>query len=163
MNQVASNRVRQPNTKIKHLKPSKSSRYQQGYINPESCKKLFPSISRDIIIYRSSYEKTFIYWLESNKSVKYWGSECFSIPYLSALDNKEHSYYPDYIVEFVDGTKMVVEIKPYNQTQNPVNENNMWAKREYIKNMCKWKAAKKYCDDRGFKFKVLTENTIYKL
>lgn len=34
-----------------------------------------------------------------------------------------HTYYPDYFVEMVDGTKIVVEIKPYNQTQKPVNEN----------------------------------------
>ena len=28
---------------IKQLKPNKNSRYQQGLINPESCKKLFES------------------------------------------------------------------------------------------------------------------------
>lgn len=145
--------------KIKNLKPSKSSRFKQGYINPLSCKKLFPGISHEVIIYRSSYEKKFIYWLESNKDVKYWGSECFHIPYLSAIDGKVHKYYPDYFVEFINGTKMVVEIKPYNQTKRPVNENS-WANREYARNMSKWKAAKDFCDSRGFKFKILTENTI---
>lgn len=157
-----SNKVNKPNTKIKNIKPSRNGRYAQGYINPKSCKKLFPNITNDIIIYRSSYEKIFISWLENNKNVKYWGSECFGIPYISALDNKQHTYYPDYIIEFVNGDKMVVEIKPYNQTYKPVNENS-WANKEYIRNISKWKYAKEYCEQRGYKFKILTENTIYRL
>lgn len=157
-----SNKVNKPNTKIKNVKPSRNSRYTQGYINPKSCKKLFPNIANDIIIYRSSYEKIFIGWLENNKNVKYWGSECFGIPYISALDNKQHTYYPDYIIEFANGDKMVVEIKPYNQTYKPVNENS-WANKEYIRNISKWKYAKEYCEQRGYKFKILTENTIYRL
>ena len=155
-------KVNKPNTKIKNLKPSKVGRYKQGYIDPRSCKKLFPNISNDIIIYRSSYERAFIYWLENNNNIKYWGSECFSIKYYSLLDNKMHNYYPDYFIEFINSEKMVVEVKPYNQTQKPVNENN-WLYKEYIKNMCKWKAMKEYCDARGFKFKIITENTIDKL
>ena len=39
---------------IKNLKPSRNSRYKQGYVNPKSCKKLFPSIIHEAIIYRSS-------------------------------------------------------------------------------------------------------------
>lgn len=147
---------------IKNLKPKKSSRYQQGYINPLSCKKLFPSLKYDNIIYRSSYEKKFILWLEQSKHVKHWGSECFSIPYILATDCKQHTYYPDYFVEMENGECWVVEIKPYNQTQKPINE-NCWAAKEYIKNMCKWKATKEFCESKGYKFKVFTERTIEKL
>ena len=86
---------------IKQLKPSKSSRYQQGYIDPSSCKKIFEGMEKEKIIYRSSYERTFIYWLENNKNVKGWGSECIKIPYMY-IDGQWHSYYPDYFVEFVD-------------------------------------------------------------
>jgi hypothetical protein len=146
---------------IKNLKPN-NSRYKQGYIDPNSCKKLFPQLKRDSIIYRSSYEKKFIIWLEQNKHVKYWGSECFSIPYILITDGKMHSYYPDYFVELESGECWVVEIKPYNQTQKPVNE-NCWAAKEYIKNMCKWKATKEFCESKGYKFKVFTERTIEKL
>jgi hypothetical protein len=56
---------------IKQLKPSANSRYRQGYIDPGSCKKLFPDLVRDSIIYRSSYERKFIYWCENNPNVKY--------------------------------------------------------------------------------------------
>lgn len=144
---------------IKNLKPSKSSRYKQGYINPLSCKKLFPQLKYDKIIYRSSYEKKFIVWLESNKSIKYWGSECFGIPYYYIVDEKNHTYYPDYFIEFEDGSFCVVEIKPSNQTTKPLNE-NCWAYKEYVKNMCKWAAAKEFCESKGYKFKILTEKTI---
>lgn len=146
---------------IKHLKPTKSGRYQQGYIKPETCKKLFPSISNEPIIYRSSYEYKFIVWLENDKRVKHWGSECFCIPYMF-VDGTTHRYYPDYFVEMTDGTKMVVEIKPYNQTQKPVNE-NCWAFKEYTRNKCKWKAAMEFCKSKGYVFKILTEKTIKQL
>lgn len=146
---------------IKQLKPSKKSRYDQGYINPTSCKKLFPTMTKQEIIYRSSYEKKFITWLESNKSVKYWGSECLKIPYLY-IDGKMHNYYPDYFIEMVDGSCIVVEIKPHNQTIKPINE-NCWAYKEYAKNMCKWRATKEFCDAKGYQFKILTEKSISKL
>lgn len=147
---------------IKSLKPSKSSRYKQGYINPNSCRKLFPELKYDKIIYRSSYEKIFMSWLENSSQVKHWGSECICIPYYSAIDNKYHHYYPDYFVEMVDGTGMVVEIKPLNQTTKPLNE-NCYAYREYVKNMCKWQAAQEFCKEKGYKFKILTEQTIQKM
>ena len=144
---------------IKDLKPNLNSRFKQGYINPESCKKLFPQLKFDKIIYRSSYEKKFIYWMENNPSVKYWGSECVKIPYLYVKDNKMHSYYPDYFIEMHDGTYMIIEIKPLAQTQKPLNENS-WAGDAYIKNICKWKATMKFCKSKEYLLKILTEKTI---
>lgn len=147
--------------KIKQYKPNKNSRYQQGYINPSSCKKLFNSQKNDPIIFRSSYEKTFVYWLESCKDVKLWASECIKIPY-TYIDGKTHNYYPDYVVEMLSGEKLVIEIKPKNQTVRPVNENSK-SYEIYLKNMCKWTAAKKYCEMNGYKFQILTEETISRL
>lgn len=144
---------------IKNLKPSKKSRYVQGYVNPHTCKKLIDKSKP--IIYRSSYEKKFIVWLEGSKRVAHWSSECIRIPYLY-VDGKMHSYYPDYYVEFEDGSRMLVEIKPLNQTKPPVNE-NAWASREWVRNSCKWKAAQEFCCNKGIQFKILTENTINKL
>lgn len=144
---------------IKDLKPSRRSRYTQGYVNPQTCKKLIDRSNP--IIYRSSYEKKFMIWLESCKRVVRWGSECVSIPYLF-IDGKTHRYYPDYYVEMDDGSKMLIEIKPANQTRPPVNENS-WAAREWARNSCKWKAAQEFCASKNIQFKILTENTINKL
>lgn len=146
---------------IKQLKPQADSRYMQGRINPSSCKKLFPSQSGQPIIFRSSYERTFISWLESNPNVKAWGSECVGIKY-KYIDNKVHTYYPDFVVEMNNGDKILVEIKPYSQTIKP-DSHNEYAMNMYMKNMCKWKAAKELCDRNGVKFQIITERTLMRL
>lgn len=146
---------------IKQLKPSKNSRYSQGYINPASCKKLIESVRNQPIIYRSSYEKKFVAWCEMCPTVKTWGSEVIEIPYIWC-DGKYHRYYPDYYVELTDGTKLLIEIKPSNQTVPPANENS-WAAREWSRNCAKWRAAQEFCKAKGLVFKILTEKTIEKL
>lgn len=146
---------------IKNLKPSKSSRYEQGYINAQSCKKIFPHFLKEKVIYRSSYEKTFIYWCEKSPRIKHWASECIAIPYLNH-DGKWHRYYPDFFVEYSDGRFAVIEIKPSSQTHKPVNENS-WFGMEWRKNYCKWKTTKEFCEARGWEFKILTEKTINRM
>ena len=42
---------------IKQHKPNKKGRYQQGYINPSSCKKLFKSQSNAQIFFHKNYER----------------------------------------------------------------------------------------------------------
>lgn len=147
---------------IKRLKPKKNSRFSQGYINPESCNKLFESQRKQPIIYRSSWEKKFIYWCEMSQKVKHWGSECTCIKYYNPIDEKQHRYYPDFVVELIDGQIMIVEIKPNNQTQPPKKENT-WAYKTFATNTAKWKEIKRKCEERGYKFCILTENTINRL
>jgi hypothetical protein len=57
---------------------------------------------------------------------------------------------------------MIVEIKPKNQTQVPDCENS-WASKTYAVNSAKWTEIKKRCDEKGYKFCILTEKTIAKL
>lgn len=141
------------------LRPSKKSRYSQGYVDPRTCHKL---INNDTpVVYRSSYERKFIIWCETCSSVLRWGSECVCIPYILP-DGSRHKYYPDYYVELSDGSKYIIEIKPSNQTKPPINE-NAWANREWVKNSCKWRAAQEYCSAKGFEFKIITEHTIKQL
>lgn len=147
---------------IKQLGPKKDSRYNQGSINPKSCKKLFESTRNEPIIYRSSWEKKFIYWCESSPNVEKWGSECISIRYYNPLDEKEHNYYPDFVVKLKSGETLIVEIKPYNQTIKPCAENS-WAMKTYIRNASKWHALEAICKQKGYKFCILTEKTINKL
>lgn len=147
--------------RIKSLKPSKKSRYKQNYINPKSCKKLFESQQNEPIIYRSSYEKKFIRWLENSDKVLHWGSECLCIPYTGA-DGNQHRYYPDFVVEFANGTKSVIEIKPYSQTVRP-DPRCQWAVEEYKKNVLKWVAATEFCKKHGLTFQIVTEHTIARL
>lgn len=143
---------------IKQLKPSRTSHYRQSYVNPASCTKLFPSLRNQPIICRSSWERKFIQWCETNPNVRYWGSECISTSYLSPLDGKKHAYYPDFCVEMMNGEKWIVEVKPLNQTKKP-NKEDRYLVEQYVKNMAKWQAIKEQCEPRGYKFIVLTEKT----
>ena len=119
------------------------------------------------IVYRSSWELKFCKWLDEHAGVVQWASEEFSIPYLSPIDNKVHRYFPDFLVKkrTPEGKIecIVVEIKPKNQTTAPKVQSK--PSRRYLKevmtygiNNAKWKYAQEYCEDRGWKFMILTED-----
>lgn len=150
---------------IASLRPKRGHgvRYKQGYVNPETCEKLFESQRSKPIIYRSSWELQFIKWLERSSIVVNWASECVKINYVMGMAAKH--YYPDFYVTFVDGTKALIEIKPLGQTKKPSDSipKNSFAWKTYVKNIYKWKAAKEFCDRHGLKFMILTEKTIEKL
>ena len=127
------------------------------------------------IIYRSLLERRFMVYLDNNPSVLKWSSEEIIIPYVSPLDNKVHRYFPDFYMKYRNNKKMIVEdlieVKPFNQTSPPnpkrkltktgrkskryINEVN-----NYIINDAKWKQAMKYCDARGWKWRIITEKEI---
>ncbi len=122
------------------------------------------------IIYRSSWERRMMLYFDSHSEVLKWSSEEFSIPYRSPVDKRIHRYFPDFKATIIDKNNnkktFVYEVKPYAQTQPPVRGK----KRErtflnevltYGKNMAKFEAANKYCIERDWEFKVLTEKEIY--
>lgn len=161
MDKVVATSKPQRLSSIKQLRARRSSRYDQGYVNTRSCTKLIDPTQP--VIYRSSYEKKFITWLESSPRVVRWGSECMVIPYMF-IDEKTHRYYPDFYMEMTNGDRVVVEIKPSSQTRPPVGPTpSAYAIKEWQKNTCKWRAARKFCEDRGMKFMIITENTINRL
>ena len=47
------------------------------------------------IICRSSWERRFCNYCDTNPNILRWASEEFSIPYVSPVDNRVHRYYPD--------------------------------------------------------------------
>ncbi len=119
------------------------------------------------IIYRSTWEAKVMNWLDKNPGIVKWASEEVAIPYYSPVDNKWHRYFPDFIVKVKtqDGkTKtMMLEIKPKKQTQPPEKQKRVT--KRYITevatwgvNQAKWKSAIEYCKDRGWEFKILTED-----
>ena len=143
--------------KIKNYKPKKNSKYHQGYVDPRLTTKLFSSTKNEPIIYRSGLELQFIQFCEANPKIKKWASEPIAIKYISRLDKNEHNYYPDYVIETDEGTHIIVEIKPYNQTVKPTLEDSMWLKEQWVKNIDKWTAAKEFAKQNNAKFMVITE------
>lgn len=106
-------------------------------------------------------------WLDQNPSILTWASEELTIPYVSPVDGKWHRYFPDFLVKVKtqDGkTKtMMLEIKPKKQAQPPEPQKRITKRyitevATYGVNQAKWKAATEYCLDRGWEFKVLTED-----
>ena len=118
------------------------------------------------IVYRSSWEARVMNWLDKNSDIISWASEELIVPYLSPVDGRWHRYFPDFLVKVRtrDGkTKtMMIEVKPKKQTQQPEPQKRKTKRyitevMTYGVNQAKWKAANDYCLDRGWEFKVLTE------
>jgi hypothetical protein len=120
------------------------------------------------IIWRSTWEKRVMEWLDRSDNVVYWASEELVIKYYSPVDNKIHRYFPDFTVKIKkkDGTVMthVLEVKPEYQTKQPVMKRKTKRFLEeqvtYIVNQSKWKAATEFCKDRGWVFQILTEKDL---
>jgi len=123
------------------------------------------------IIYRSMWERRFMKYCDTNPSVIAWASEELIIPYLSPIDKKIHRYYPDFVVRLLDKDNkiktMVIEVKPKKETKPPRKKQKKTFKyleevRVWGINDAKWKAAKDFCLEKGWEFKILTEDHLVK-
>ena len=121
------------------------------------------------IICRSSWERRFCKWCDLNENILQWGSEEFSIPYISPIDNRIHKYFPDFIVKLKENSgrikTYVIEVKPKKQTRPPKpgkrkTKSFIYETMEYAKNQAKWKAAEEFCADRMIEFKIITEDEL---
>ena len=121
------------------------------------------------IIYRTRWELKFMKWCDNNTNILQWASEEFFIPYRSPLDNKWHRYFPDFYMKVKESNgsvkQYVIEVKPLRQTVRPKTPKRktkgyIYETLEYAKNQAKWKAAKEYCKDRRYEFKVVTEKEL---
>lgn len=147
--------MKESNSYKGYYRPKNPSKYQGDYTN---------------IVYRSSWELKAMNYFDLTESVESWASEEIVIPYVSPIDGKNHRYYPDFIVKFKDktGTTKIwmIEVKPLKYVQqpetNPKRKTKAWAQRvsEWIKNQAKWEAARKFCDSKGWEFRVFTEKEL---
>jgi hypothetical protein len=121
------------------------------------------------IIYRSLWELKFMRYLDSHPRIIQWSSEEIIIPYVSPVDRRVHRYFPDFWVKLEDKdgniNTMLVEIKPLKQVKEPVIQEKVTKRylnevMTYGINMAKWKAAKEFCADRNWIFKILTEKEL---
>lgn len=135
-----------------------------GRFTPKNPKKYVGDHTN--IIYRSSWECKVMSWLDRNDDIISWASEELIIPYKSPVDNRVHRYFPDFLVKVKtrDGKSrtMLLEVKPKKQTIQPVPRKRVTKQylnevTTYAVNVAKWDAATEYCLDRGWEFKILTE------
>ena len=137
----------------------------KGKYTPHNPRKYIGNPSN--IIYRSSWERKFMVYCDTNEKILEWGSEEIIIPYLSPWDGKMHRYFPDFYIKAKqsNGTlkKFIIEVKPKKQTRPPkpvtrktkrfINEVKTWSINE-----AKWKYATKWCESNDMEFKILTED-----
>jgi hypothetical protein len=121
------------------------------------------------IWYRSLWERKAMVWFDMNENVLEWSSEEIVIPYISPMDKKVHRYFPDFLLKVKSKSgsikRILIEVKPEKQTKEPerrkkvtkgyINEIATWGINE-----AKWSAAREYCLDRGWDFKIITENDL---
>lgn len=142
--------------------------YKQGIFYPKYPDKYMGDVTN--IIYRSGWEKKVMKDLDENAAVIRWSSEEVIIPYLSPVDKRMHRYFVDFYVEAkgIDGSikVMLIEVKPAAQTRPPKAPKRRTKRflsevMTYGINEAKWKAAKAYCDNKGWEFMILTEDELF--
>ena len=126
-------------------------------------------------------------WLDNNKNIIRWGSECLRIPYqMTHFENgdtkvKEHSYYPDFYYEMrVNGNlkQIVAEVKPQKEYDMVIslNEGRLEVPQkgtkklknfEYdlkmaYKNKTKFETMINWCNAKGYEFIIITEHHLKK-
>ncbi len=141
----------------------------QGFYKPRHPEKYVGDVNK--IRFMSSWELQADKFLDDNVNVLRWSSEEIAIPYIKPTDGKAHKYYPDYWVEYRNKNGKIVseiwEVKPKNQTQQPRTrgKNKKTQLRESITwaiNIAKWEAATQFCNKYGLKFRIITENQLFK-
>ena len=143
--------------------------YLKGHyapVNKEKC------LNANAITYRSSWELEVLKFFDRNPKILKWGSEILQVPYMSTVKGRLARYYPDFLVTCTnkhgDHVTEIVEVKPLDQCKAPVKGKNQKqstydeACLTFITNQEKWTAAQKYAAERGWKFRILTENSIFK-
>lgn len=115
------------------------------------------------IVCRSLWERNVCKFCDQTPSIIKWSFEEIVIPYMSPIDQKQHNYFPDFLIQFQteNETKTwMVEVKPKKQTFLKENASKK-EKITWIINNAKWQAAKNYCDKHNMEFKLVTEKEIF--
>jgi hypothetical protein len=127
----------------------------------------------ELPIFRSSWEMRFARFIDIHPDILEWTSEEPLIPYFNPNTGTTWNYHPDFLVKIKDATRQrgfrieLIEIKPKSQTTPPIvtkrkkqatilHEHQAW-----VMNSAKWVAAKRYCLEHGYIFKILTEEHLF--
>jgi hypothetical protein len=140
----------------------------RGYFHPKNPSKYIGNPTQ--IMYRSMWERKFMKYCDQSSNVLRWASEEVVIPYISPLDKKPHRYFVDFLIEIKtpEGIKTwLIEIKPKKQCREPerrkrITRGYITEVRTWVTNKAKWEAAKQVSQARGWEFKILTEDDLFK-
>lgn len=149
---------------------AKKSRYHQGEYQVINPKKYVGSLP---VIFRSSWEKKFMIYCDTNKNILSWSSESIIVLYYNPIKKRMARYFPDFTVTIKEADNTIinwmVEIKPYKESHPPIRKQGKRKQtllREeitWVQNREKWLAAKAYCAERNWCFKVITEYELFNM
>lgn len=117
------------------------------------------------IRFLSSWERVFMVACDMNPNILKWGSEEFKVHYYHPIKLKICTYIPDFWIQYKDSKGVihteVIEVKPHKQS---VVSNNMstYDKVQLVINHAKWTACKAICDAGGIRFRVVTEQSLFR-
>lgn len=95
--------------------------------------------------YRSGWEASLMSWFDAEPSVLRYAYEAVAIPYVSnARSGRVRRYFPDFVVEFTDGRRVMVEVKPSKRVSQPNVQKKL-------------AAARTWCLEHGVTLQVITE------
>lgn len=144
------------------------SKYIQGIFTPKNKEKC---LNKDKVVYRSGWEVQVMLYLDKSPDIINWASEGIVIPYIG-IDGKLHRYFVDFYVKIINPNNnkaeiFLIEVKPkrqtYLKTASKTTKNTKKRLNEEITfatNTAKWNAAEKYCKEKGWKFKIVTEQEL---
>lgn len=121
----------------KKRKRKKKGRYHRGEYTSTK--------TGQVCKFRSSWEHKYMVHLDADQDVKSWSYEQTIVEYVSNIRTKKiRKYYPDFYVEYSDGRREIVEVKPKNKLEKPT------VKKKII-------AAIVWCSAKAMTFRVVTE------
>lgn len=116
------------------------------------------------ITLRSSWEVRMAQFCDLNDQVIEWAWESQKIPYSDPLTGKQKIYIPDLLLLFVNEQgireSVLVEVKPAHEALEE-RARSSGDRMLLARNQAKWAAAAWWCQRRGIKFKVMTEDEIF--
>lgn len=154
-------------SRVKLIKENGGNMAYKGKFIPKNPQKYRGDYNN--IIWRSTWECKYMSWLDKTDSVISWSSEEIIIPYKDPLRGHSRRYFVDFYVQIQNKDNKIdtylIEIKPKHQTVEPIQKTRITKK--YINevytwgvNSAKWKAAEEFALNRGWKFKILTEDEL---
>lgn len=118
------------------------------------------------IVYKSGLELAFMKYADRNPMILQWGYEnATPIKYLdhSTSPSKVRRYYVDFVCRVNVGGRVKtvwIEIKSSQETRKPKKGQSPKTITTWIKNTCKWQAARMLAESKGYEFKILTEKEL---
>jgi len=112
------------------------------------------------IFARSKWEFNYMGLIDKSPVVLRWLSEPkqLNISYVDPVDRQVKQYWPDFLIQYKDGSKELVELKPLRQAK--FNPNDVYDKIMFARNVAKWEAASRFCKRNNVKFRVVTEKQL---